>query len=323
MRTLLFGLFASSSLALAAPAVADPGEGGDAPNVELSRDEPVRAEPREDYRPDAGRGERGGGWQAREVQRAERVERAPEPAPVVVQSVERPVQEERRPEMREVARDIERGERAERVEPAEQASTIRMVEPPVTAERRRPQIRDVARDIEGAREGRDSVRDWRRAERERRWAPEEQVEAQPGDPGPRIVTPPPPIPDQRWGDRRRDRDARNPGFDVLKDRVASEGWRRDWRRDRRHDWRSHRDRNRHLFRWGFYYDPFGWNYRPWHIGRFIYPRYFSSRYWIRDPWRYRLPPVYGPYRWIRYYDDALLVDLRTGRVVDVIRRFFW
>ena len=59
------------------------------------------------------------------------------------------------------------------------------------------------------------------------------------------------------------------------------------------------------------------------IGWTLSRPYYSSRFWIDDPWQYRLPVVYGPYRWIRYYDDALLVDLRTGRVVDVIRNFFW
>ena len=38
---------------------------------------------------------------------------------------------------------------------------------------------------------------------------------------------------------------------------------------------------------------------------------------------YRLPPAWGPYRWVRYWDDALLVDTRTGMVVDVIYSFFW
>jgi len=28
-------------------------------------------------------------------------------------------------------------------------------------------------------------------------------------------------------------------------------------------------------------------------------------------------------RWIRYYDDALLVDTWNGEVVDVIYNFFW
>ena len=31
----------------------------------------------------------------------------------------------------------------------------------------------------------------------------------------------------------------------------------------------------------------------------------------------------GPYRWVRYYDDALLVDIYSGEVVDVIYDFFW
>lgn len=51
--------------------------------------------------------------------------------------------------------------------------------------------------------------------------------------------------------------------------------------------------------------------------------FYSSRYWIDDPWQYRLPDVYGPYRWVRYYDDALLVDVYSGEVVDVIHDFFW
>jgi hypothetical protein len=36
-----------------------------------------------------------------------------------------------------------------------------------------------------------------------------------------------------------------------------------------------------------------------------------------------LPPAYGPYRWVRYYDDVLLVDIRSGYVVDMINNFFW
>jgi Ni/Co efflux regulator RcnB len=110
---------------------------------------------------------------------------------------------------------------------------------------------------------------------------------------------------------------------TLRNRIATEGWRREWREDRRFDWRRQRDWDRDRFRVGFYHDPFGWNYRRWHVGRTLHPRYLSNRFWINDPFHYRLPPVYGPYRWVRYWDDALLVDLRTGRVVDVIHNFFW
>jgi Ni/Co efflux regulator RcnB len=55
----------------------------------------------------------------------------------------------------------------------------------------------------------------------------------------------------------------------------------------------------------------------------LWPGFYGNQYWINDPWQYRLPSAYGPYRWIRYYDDALLVDLRTGEVVDVINGVFW
>ena len=124
---------------------------------------------------------------------------------------------------------------------------------------------------------------------------------------PRVVTP-----EQRDARNWRDGHRRYDG-----------SWRDSWRRDNRYDWRRHRDRNRSLFRFGIYYDPFGWSYRPYSIGWPMRSSYWGDRYWLRDPWTYRLPPVYGPYRWVRYWDDAILVDLRTGRVVDVIHNFFW
>ena len=100
-------------------------------------------------------------------------------------------------------------------------------------------------------------------------------------------------------------------------------WRGDWRSDRRYDWRRHRDRNRSRFHLGFYFDPFGWSYRRYGIGWRLWPSYYHSSYWLNDPWYYRLPPAYGPYRWVRYHGDALLVNIYTGEVVDVIYDFFW
>ena len=105
-------------------------------------------------------------------------------------------------------------------------------------------------------------------------------------------------------------------------RVAT-NWTNNWRRDGRYDWRRHRDRNRSIFHIGVYADPFGWNYRPYQIGWRLWPSYYSNRYWINDPWQYRLP--YAPVGtvWVRYWDDAILVDRWTGEVVDVIHNFFW
>jgi hypothetical protein len=100
-------------------------------------------------------------------------------------------------------------------------------------------------------------------------------------------------------------------------------WNTNWRHDSRHDWRRWRDRHHSLFRLGFYSDPFGWNYRPYSIGWRMWPSYYSGRYWINDPWQYRLPYAPPGYRWIRYWDDAILVDTWSGQVVDVIHNFFW
>lgn len=110
---------------------------------------------------------------------------------------------------------------------------------------------------------------------------------------------------------------------VGNDRTDHRRWRGDWRHDHRYDWRNHRHHHRSLFRLGVYFDPFGWGYNRFSIGSRLYPNYYQSSYWLNDPWQYRLPQAYGRYRWVRYYDDALLIDIYSGEVVDVIHQFFW
>lgn len=100
-------------------------------------------------------------------------------------------------------------------------------------------------------------------------------------------------------------------------------WNNGWRSDRSFDWRDYRHRNRSLFRLGNYWDPYGSRYRRFSIGFSLFPNYYSQNHWLDDPWQYRLPPAYGPYRWVRYYGDALLVNIYTGQVVDVEYNVFW
>jgi len=107
------------------------------------------------------------------------------------------------------------------------------------------------------------------------------------------------------------------------DRDSRHRWSNHWRSDHRYDWRRHRDHNRFTFRIGFYSDPFGFGYHRFGLGSYLYPSYYQSNYWINDPWQYRLPPAYGPYRWVRYHNDAVLIDIYSGEVVDVIYGFFW
>lgn len=168
------------------------------------------------------------------------------------------------------------------------------------------------------RNDRDDRRDWRRDVRDDRRDDRRDWRQDRGD-------------DRRdWRENRREdrRDWRNDARYRDHDRhvrpAPRYNWNRDWRRNQRYDWQHYRDRYRDRYRHR-YYAPRGWSYgyRRFSIGISIWSGLYSNRYWINDPWYYRLPPVYGSLRWVRYYDDALLVDIRTGYVVDVIYDFFW
>lgn len=108
-------------------------------------------------------------------------------------------------------------------------------------------------------------------------------------------------------------------------RQNGRGWNRDWRRDNRWNWQSYRSYNRDIFRLPRYYAPYGWNYgyRRFTIGYTLNALLFDQRYWIDDPYNYRLPYADYPFEWVRYYNDALLVDVETGEVVDVVYDIFY
>ncbi|HEX5237945.1 MAG TPA: RcnB family protein [Sphingomicrobium sp.] len=99
-------------------------------------------------------------------------------------------------------------------------------------------------------------------------------------------------------------------------------WNTDWRNDRRYDWRDRRRHHRSLFHFGIFIDPFGWDYQPFSIGYRMWPEYYGNQYWI-DPGIYGLPYPPPGAVWIRYWNDAILVDTYSGTVIDVIPGFFW
>jgi Ni/Co efflux regulator RcnB len=133
--------------------------------------------------------------------------------------------------------------------------------------------------------------------------------------------------DRRVEQMQRARNA--PGYNNNRGRDYRPGnndrgrWNNNWRNDQRYDWRNYRSSNRNHFRVPRYQAPRGYSYRRWAPGYRLQPFFYARSYWIMDPWQYRLPPAYGPYQWVRYYDDVLLVDITTGTVVDVIPDFFW
>ncbi|PHQ58800.1 MAG: hypothetical protein COC10_13800 [Sphingobium sp.] len=96
---------------------------------------------------------------------------------------------------------------------------------------------------------------------------------------------------------------------------------RDARQEAREDWRDYRRSHRDVYRRGNWRAPF--RYTAWNSGAQLRPVYYSSRYYITDPYRYRLPRPGANLRWVRHYNDVLLVNVRTGRVVQVHRGFFW
>jgi hypothetical protein len=115
--------------------------------------------------------------------------------------------------------------------------------------------------------------------------------------------------DNRWSDNRSSR--RN-------------SWNSSWRNDSRYDWQRYRYSNRNLFRSGGYYAPYrNYRYNRLSIGIVLDSLFYSNRYWLSDPFQYRLPPAPYGTQWVRYYDDVVLVDTYTGEVLDVIENFFW
>lgn len=120
-----------------------------------------------------------------------------------------------------------------------------------------------------------------------------------------------------WNDGRR--------YDDRNRWAGQRRWDNGWRSDARYDWYGYRARYGDRYRMSRYDAPRGWDYgyRRFSVGIFLNNMLYSNNYWLDDPYAYRLPPAYGSLRWVRYYDDALLVDVRDGYVADVIRNFFW
>lgn len=163
-------------------------------------------------------------------------------------------------------------------------------------------------DWQGQRDGREQNRDWNRdGNQDRNYRDDNRNGS------------------YRDSDRNRsyrDNDRRDNNW--RDDRRDHRQWDRRWRDNNRYNWNSYRYSNRHIYTPGRYYSPYSnYSYRRLSIGFSLDRLFFGNRYWINDPWQYRLPEVYGDYRWVRYYDDVLLVDLYTGEVVDVIYDFFW
>ena len=124
-------------------------------------------------------------------------------------------------------------------------------------------------------------------------------------------------------DERRDWNWRS--GDARRSIRAGGGWDRSWRQSGRYNWNGDRASNRAAYHLPRYYAPHEWSggYRRFSPGARLSSPLFAERYWIEDVYAYRLPEAYGPYRWVRFYNDALLVDVEAGDVVDAVNDIFW
>ncbi|MGN6271358.1 MAG: RcnB family protein [Sphingomonas sp.] len=98
---------------------------------------------------------------------------------------------------------------------------------------------------------------------------------------------------------------------------------REDRREMREDWRDYRRAHRNVYHRPAYVGPRGWRYRPVTVGYRFAPAYYGRNYWVNDWQTYRLPRPGAHQRWVRYGNDVVLVNTRTGRVIAVNNGFFW
>lgn len=136
---------------------------------------------------------------------------------------------------------------------------------------------------------------------------------------------------QSYGEVRRDQrevresrrdvqDARRSGDrgDIRNARQELREDRRELRDDRRDYRRSDRGYNR-----GTYAGPRGYRYQPVTVGHRFEPSYYGRNYWVNDWNSYRLARPGLNQRWVRYGNDVVLIDVRSGRVLRVQNRFFY
>lgn len=135
-------------------------------------------------------------------------------------------------------------------------------------------------------------------------------------------------------DRNRN-DNRNQNWDRNRNDNRNQNWNRNdrhnqnWNRNR--EWPRQFDRRAYQrntwahrkYHRGAYHRPHGWYYRRWSYGQILPFIFFSQNYWLNDWYDYGLPvPPYG-YEWVRYGDDAILVDVRTGMILQVMYGVFY
>lgn len=90
----------------------------------------------------------------------------------------------------------------------------------------------------------------------------------------------------------------------------------------RPDYSGFRDYHRNFnasrrFRAPSYHRPSGWYYRRWTYGQILPSLFWASQYWLNDYISYDLPPPPPGAVWVRYGNDAILIDRYSGEIITV------
>jgi Ni/Co efflux regulator RcnB len=77
------------------------------------------------------------------------------------------------------------------------------------------------------------------------------------------------------------------------------------------------------FHFGTYQRPNGWYWHRWRYGEFLPGIFFARNYWILDWEDFALDDPPPGTVWVRYGDDAILIDEYTGEVIQVVYGIFY
>jgi hypothetical protein len=86
---------------------------------------------------------------------------------------------------------------------------------------------------------------------------------------------------------------------------------------------NHNYQAAHRYHYRPYERPRGWYERRWYYGERLPPLFWARNYWLSDYWMFGLAiPPYG-YEWVRYGDDALLINTDSGQILQVVYGIFY
>jgi Ni/Co efflux regulator RcnB len=117
---------------------------------------------------------------------------------------------------------------------------------------------------------------------------------------------------QAHQEKLRDAQDRGRQSDIREAREDLRGARQELREDRRDQRRS------------AYVSPYrNWRYSSLSEGSRLRSGFYGSRYTISNPAAHGLHHVARNQRWVRYGDDIVLVNVRSGRVLQVMPNRYW